>query len=94
MFSGLPETYDAFTMTLASLDDKFTSVEIRKALSMEHDRRMSKCEDEQTKNEIAAYQKKGKQNAHNKSTKSVKVSVAENKDILQSNVDIKRKKMI
>lgn len=74
MLSGLPETYDALTMTLASLDDdKFTSVEIRKALSMEYDRRMSKCEDEQTKNKIAAYQtKKGKQNTPNKSNKSSK----------------------
>lgn len=62
MLSGLPETHDALTMTLASLeDDKFTS-KIRKALTMEYDRRMSKCEDEQSKNEIVAYQtKKGKQ---------------------------------
>lgn len=74
MLSGLPETYDALTMTLASLEDeKFTSVEIRKALSMEYDRRTSKCEDEQPKHEIAAYQtKKGKRNISEKSTKLVK----------------------
>ena len=50
MLSGLPETYDAFTMTLASLEDeKFISVKIWKSLSMEYDRRMSKREDEQQK---------------------------------------------
>lgn len=71
MLSGLPETYDALTMTLASLEDeKFTSVEIRKSLTMEYDRRMSKCEDEQQKSEIVAYQtKKGKQNISSKPTK-------------------------
>ncbi|KMQ86904.1 retrovirus-related pol polyprotein from transposon tnt 1-94 [Lasius niger] len=59
MLSGLPETYDALTMTLASLEDeKFNSVEVKKALTMEYDRRISKCEDEQQKNEIAAYQTK------------------------------------
>ncbi|CAL1680929.1 unnamed protein product [Lasius platythorax] len=74
MLSGLPETYDALTMTLASLEnEKFNSVEVRKALTMEYDRRMSKCEDEQQKNEIAAYQtKKDKPNASGKSTKSGK----------------------
>lgn len=74
MLSGLPETYDALTMTLASLEDeKFTSAEIRKSLTMEYDRRMSKCEDEQQKQEIAAYQtKKGKQNISSKPTKSGK----------------------
>lgn len=71
MFSGLPDSYDAFTMTLASLkDEKFTSVEIRKALTMEYDRQMSKCEDEQQKHEIAAYQtKKGMQNTYAKINK-------------------------
>lgn len=59
MLSGLPETYDALTMTLASLEDeKFTSTKIRKALTMEYDRLMSKCKDEQQKNKIAAYQTK------------------------------------
>lgn len=73
MLSGLPETYDALTMTLVSLeDDKFTSVEIRKALTMEHNRRMSKC-DEQTKNKVAAYHaKKGKKYVSGKFTKSGK----------------------
>jgi len=70
MLSGLPETYDAFTMTLASLEDeKFTSVEIRKS-SMEYDRRMSKRENEQRKQDVAAYQmKKGKQNTSEKFNK-------------------------
>lgn len=74
MLSGLPDTYDALIMTLASLEDeKFTSVEIRKSLSMEYDRRMSKREDEQQKQEVAAYQiKKGKQNTFGKPNKSGK----------------------
>lgn len=59
MLSGLSETYDVLTMTLASLEDeKFTSVEIRKSLSMEYDKRMSKRE--QQKQEIVAYQMKRK----------------------------------
>lgn len=74
MLSGLPETYDALMMTLANLEDeKFTSTKIRKALTMEYDRRMSKCKDEQQKNKIVAYQtKKGKQNFSEKYTKSGK----------------------
>jgi len=71
MLSGLPETYDALIMTLASLEDeKFTSVEIRKSLSMEYDRRISKREDEQQKQQVTAYQmKKGKQNTSEKFNK-------------------------
>nr|XP_034195290.1 uncharacterized protein LOC117611448 [Osmia lignaria] len=57
MLTGLPDTYDALTMSLANLEDhKFTSVEIRKALLTEYERRMSKSEESNNQSEIAAYQ--------------------------------------
>ncbi|KAK2577711.1 hypothetical protein KPH14_007152 [Odynerus spinipes] len=43
MLSGLPDSYDSLTMSLANLEDqKFTSTEIKKSLLMEYERRMSK----------------------------------------------------
>lgn len=50
MLTGLPDTYDGLTMALANLEDaKSTSTEIRKALLMEYERRLSKKEENETK---------------------------------------------
>jgi len=72
MLTGLPDSYDALTMSLANLDEgRFTSNEIKKALLMEYDRRTSKNETQDTKSEVAAYQvnkSNTKQNAHKPST--------------------------
>lgn len=60
MLSGLPDSYDALTMSLANLeDDKFTSNEIKKALLMEYERQVSKDQDqdqEHKRGEVSAYQ--------------------------------------
>lgn len=57
MLSRLPDSYDSLTMSLANLEDqKFTSIEIKKSLLMEYERRMSKDQDQEPKGEVSAYE--------------------------------------
>ena len=57
MLSGLPDSYDALTMSLTNLEDaKFTSTEIKKMLLMEYERKVSKEQDQEPKGELSAYQ--------------------------------------
>lgn len=94
MLSGLPETYDALTMILASLEDeKFTSAEIRKSLTMEYDRRMSNARTNSRSKRLQHIKRKKVNKVYLVNLLSREnVSVAVSKDILLSIAEAKRKR--